>query len=130
MGRAQTRALSPAQGLRDRQKAAGAFSGAYDDVVITTIGLGALCDEMSVQGFNRDSLLAPVGLTAASLDDPASRITFRQKIKFFQNLNRLTRDPCIGLRAGQRHRLQDLGVYGYALSSFSALGAAICFGLA
>ena len=84
---------------------------------------------MRVQGFNRDSLLATVGLTAASLDDPASRITFRQKIKFFQNLQRLTRDPCIGLRAGQRHRLQDMGVYGYALSSFSTLGGAICFGL-
>lgn len=129
MDESGTGEMSPSQARLEKQQATRKFGGAYDDVLITTIGLSALCDEMRVQGFNRESLLTPVGLTTASLVDPTSRITYRQKIKFFQNLHRLTRDPCVGLRAGQRRRLQDLGVFGYALSSFSTLGAAICFGL-
>ena len=105
------------------------ISRAYDDVLIATIGLSALCDEMSAQGFDRESLLAAIGLTPASLDDPDARITFRQKVTFFQTIHRLTRDPCVGLRAGQRQRLADLGIYGFALSSSATLGDALRFGL-
>ncbi len=92
-------------------------------------GLGALCEEIEAQGVDREALLATIGLTAASLDDPLTQITLRQKIKFFQNLQRIAQDQGIGLLAGQRHRLQDFGIYGFALLSFTTLEKAIRFGL-
>ena len=106
-----------------------AASSAYDNVLITTIGLFVLCDEMAMQGFNREDFLAPIGLTPSSLDDPESRISYRQKVEFFHNIHRLTRDSCVGLRAGQRHRLHDLGLYGFALASCPTLEKALHFGL-
>ena len=129
MGASNVRKKSPLSADRGAAVAHRRTSSAYDDVLIMTIGLSALCDEMAAQGFDRANLLEPIGLTSAALDDPESVITYRQKVTFFQNIHALTRDPCIGLRAGQRHRVQDLGIYGYALSSCATLGEALRFGL-
>jgi len=127
----RARDSEPAGDERPRTSPVGRkYSSSYDDVVVTTIGMAALCDEMRTQGVNRESLLAPVGLDGPALDDPSGQITYGMKVKFFQNIGRLTRDPCVGLRAGQRHRLQDFGIYGFALSSFATLGEALSFGLA
>jgi len=125
--KSESKELRP--GLFRRRSATPAFSNAYDNVLITTIGLSALCDEMASQGYDRDSLLAAIGLTASSLDDPDARVSYGQKAQFFQNIHRLTGDPLIGLRAGQRHRIHDLGVYGFALTSCPTLGDALRFGL-
>ncbi len=93
-------------------------SSSDSDVLITAIGLAALCREMATQGVKRNLLLESVGLTSDSLDDPTTSITRRQKVQFLQNVKRGTRDPGVGLRAGQLHRLHDLGIFGYALASF------------
>src|SRR3974390_2903066 len=68
---------------------------------ILTLGLGALCQEIESQGLDREALLATIGLTPASLDDPFTQITLGQTIKFFQNVQRATQDQAIGLLAGQ-----------------------------
>ena len=89
-------------GPQQKQKS---FKPLNSGIVITAIGLAALCEEIEAQGVPREALLSTIGLTAASLDDPLTRITLRQKINFFQNLQRMTQDQAIGLLAGQRHRL-------------------------
>ena len=116
-----------------RQKSSAALyrdaSRLDSDVLITAIGLAALCREMATQGVQRNLLLESVGLTSDSLDDPTTRITRRQRVQFFQNVKRMTRDPGVGLRAGQRLRLHDLGIFGYALASFPTLEKSLRFGL-
>jgi len=106
------------------------LSSSDSDVLITAFGLEAFCREMAKQGVKRDLLLEPIGLTSESLDDPTTSITRRQKFQFLQNIKRMTRDPGVGLRAGQQHRLHDLGLFGYALSSFPTLERSLQFGLA
>ncbi len=116
-----------------RQKSSAALyrdaSRLDSDVLITAIGLAALCREMATQGVQRNLLLESVGLTSDSLDDPTTRITRRERVQFFQNVKRMTRDPGVGLRAGQRLRLHDLGIFGYALASFPTLENSLRFGL-
>src|SRR5208337_1510071 len=108
-----------------RQKSSAALyrdaSSLDSDVLITAIGLAAFCREMVTQGVKRNLLLESVGLTSDSLDDPTTSITRRRKVQFFQIVKRMARDSGVGLRAGQLHRLQDLGIFGYALASFSTL---------
>ncbi len=105
-------------------------SNSDSDVLITAFGLAAFCRQMAKQGIKRDLLLEPIGLTSESLDDPATNITRQQKFQFLQNIKRMTRDPGVGLRAGQQHRLHDLGLFGLALSSFPTLERSLRFGLA
>ena len=125
---ANIKRMRPGSGEPGPQKSEK-LSRSYDDIVVTTIGMAALCDEMRSQGCDRESLLGPVGLTSELLDDPASHISYRNRVLFFENIYRVTRDPCVGLRAGQRHRLQDLGIYAFALSAFPTVGQAMRFGL-
>lgn len=93
------------------------------------LGLGGLFEEMARQGVTREVLLANTGLTEAAFDDPTAGMTHRQKIQLFSNVKRLTSDPAVGLRAGQRQRLSDFGVFGYALASSATLGEAAVFGI-
>jgi AraC-like DNA-binding protein len=129
MGEAANRKSAHPDSGEPRPQKSEKLRRSYDDIVVTTIGMAALCDEMRAQGYDRESLLVPVGLTAESLDDPRSQIAYRNRVLFFENIHRLTRDPCIGLRAGQRHRLQDFGIYAFALSAFPTVGQAMRFGL-
>src|SRR5271166_404535 len=128
MSGGKSRAGPNHQLLLDLQEKQNRFSP-LNSGAITALGLGALCQEIESQGVDREALLSTIGLTPASLDDPLTQITPGQKIKFLENLKRMTQDQVIGLLAGQRHRLQDFGVYGLALSSFTTLEKAIRFGL-
>lgn len=112
-----------------RQIVRGVYGKSPVTVVHSMLGLGGLFEEMARQGVTRDQLIANTGLTAAAFDDPAAGMTHRQKIQLFTNVKRLTRDPAIGLRAGQRQRLSDFGVFGYAVASSATLGEAIAFGI-
>ncbi|MDR3448584.1 MAG: AraC family transcriptional regulator [Alphaproteobacteria bacterium] len=105
-------------------------SNSGSNVLITALGLAAFCREMAKQGVKPDLLLEPIGLTSESLDDPATSITRWQKFQFLQNIKRMTRDPAVGLRAGQQHQLHDLGLFGYALASFPTLERSLQFGFA
>src|SRR4051794_10774155 len=57
------------------------------------------------------------------------RMTQQQKILLFRNVRRLSTNPGVGLLAGQRQRLSDFGVFGYALASSATLGEALTFGV-
>ena len=85
-------------------------------------------EEMASYGTSRAALIANTGIELAALDDPAARMTHQQKILLFRNVQRLSANPAVGLLAGQRQRLSDFGVFGYALASSATLGDALAFG--
>lgn len=116
-------------GATPRIVARGIYGKSAEDVVQSTLGLESLFDEMARQGVARELLLADTGLKSSDFEDPTAGMTHRQKIQLFSNVKRLTSDPAVGLRAGQRQRLADFAVYGYALASSATLGDAIAFGV-
>lgn len=93
------------------------------------LGLGALFAEMADQGIAADALLRGTALDARQLEDPQARLSLRQKLAIFRNVQRLTSVPDVGLRAGARQRLSDFGVYGYALVSSKTFGDAVLLGV-
>ena len=107
----------------------GAYGSAPDLVAHSMLGIGGLFEEMASYGISRAALIANTGIELAALDDPAARMTHQQKILLFRNVQRLSPHPGVGLFAGQRQRLSDFGVFGYALASSATLGDALAFGV-
>jgi AraC-like DNA-binding protein len=107
----------------------GAYGSTPDAVTHSMLGIGGLFEEMASCGISRAALIAGTGIELAALDDPAARMTQQQKILLFRNVRRLATHPGVGLFAGQRQRLSDFGVFGYALASSATLGEAIAFGI-
>ena len=95
----------------------GAYGSAPDTVTHSMLGIGGLFEEMASYGISRAALIANTGIELAALDDPAARMTHQQKILLFRNVQRLSTHPGVALLAGQRQRLSDFGVFGYALAS-------------
>lgn len=93
------------------------------------LGLSALAATLAEQGVAATELFAGSGIDPAALADPQARMSHRQKIIVFANARRLTRDPAIGLIAGQRQRLSDFGVFGYAMASSATFGEAVALGM-
>lgn len=111
----------------------GVVSGHYGrDLVAAShsmLGLKGLFDELAAQGIRRDAVLADIGVDPAAFDVTDARLSHRDKIALFRGVQRCAPAPGTGLRAGQRQRLSDFGVYGYALSSSATFGDAVSFGI-
>jgi AraC-like DNA-binding protein len=107
----------------------GVYANDIESLTHSMMGLAALFDEMAAQGIARPSLLAGTGIKPEALDDLATRMSHQQKLVLFSNVLKLSREPGVGLRIGQRQRLSDLGVYGYALSTSATFGEAVDFGI-
>lgn len=107
----------------------GVYARDIQSLSHSMMGLASLFDEMAAQGVTRTAILADTGLKPAALNDPATRISHQQKLALFSKVLQLAREPGTGLRIGQRQRLADLGVYGYALSSSATFGEAVDFGI-
>ena len=107
----------------------GAYGSDPDTVTHSMLGIGGLFEEMASYGISRAALIANTGIELAALDDPAARMTHQQKILLFRNVQRLSTHPGVALLAGQRQRLSDFGVFGYALASSATLGDALAFGV-
>ena len=107
----------------------GSHGSELETLSHSMLGLTCLFDEMATQGVSREALFASTGLQPQTLDDPAIRMSHQQKIALFRNFLHLLCDPGMALRAGQRQRLSDFGVYGYAMSSSATFGEAVAFGI-
>lgn len=107
----------------------GVYANDIESLSHSMMGLASLFDEMATQGVTRATLLADTGIKASALNDPATRMSHQQKLALFAKVFQLSREPGVGLRIGQRQRLADLGVYGYALSSSATFGEAVDFGI-
>jgi AraC-like DNA-binding protein len=108
--------------------------GRYDDDLDTPLhgsmlGLQALVESIAEFGVPARALLAGTGIVPDTLSDNRVRISIRQKIALFANALRLSPDPAIGLLAGRRQHISNLGVLGYALVSNATLGQAVDFGV-
>lgn len=107
----------------------GSHGGELETLSHSMLGLTCLFDEMALQGVSREALLAGTGVPQQGLEDPATRMSQPQKVALFRNVLRWSSHPGVGLRAGQRQRLSDFGVFGYAMSSSATLGEAVAFGI-
>lgn len=126
----RTSAPEPSQdGTPARKTLSGRYANDLESLSHSMLGLAGLFDEMAGQGVSREALLAGSGIQPEALDDPAARMSHEQKLHLFRNVQRLSREPGVGLRIGQRQRLSDFGVYGYALSSSATFGEGIAFGI-
>ncbi|MEJ8826408.1 AraC family transcriptional regulator [Variovorax humicola] len=111
------------------RRAVGRYGSDMDAPVHNALGLTALTDAMAAHGIGADALFAGTGIAPQAPSDPEARISHRQKIALFGNVMKLSPDPAIGLLAGQRQRISDFGVFGYALLSSATFGDAVDFGI-
>ncbi|TKC87304.1 AraC family transcriptional regulator [Trinickia terrae] len=79
--------------------------------------IAALVAELGQQGVPAQAALAGTELDAPQLGAAATRVSYRQLSTVMHNALRLSRDPAIALRAGQRVHVTAYGMYGYALLS-------------
>ncbi|MCT6835806.1 MAG: AraC family transcriptional regulator, partial [Acinetobacter baumannii] len=95
------------------------IEGNYDNTPLGAntylLGLTSLFDEMGAQGHSISDVLSGTNISPDAMNHSSLYISQVQKIQLFQNIQKLSNDPLIGLRAGQKQRLSDFGVYGYAL---------------
>ena len=124
-----TERTAPPPSARPATVLVGSYGTDLDAPAHSMLGLGGLFAEMAEQGVNAQALLQDTGVQPAQLDDPDSHLSHRQKIQILRNVQRISRIPDVGLRAGARQRLSDFGVYGYALVSSATFGDAVRLGI-
>lgn len=109
------------------------IEGNYDNTLLGAntylLGLTSLFDEMGLQGHSISDVLSGTNISPDAMNQSSLYISQVQKIQLFQNIQKLSNDPLIGLRAGQKQRLSDFGVYGYALYSSRNFRQAVELGI-
>lgn len=99
------------------------------EAVHGALGMSSLFALMAEQGIPLEAVLSDTGLTVQQLASGQLSISPQQKVAIFRNIQTLSPDPGIALRAGQQLRFSDFGVYGYALLSCATMGEAVAFGV-
>jgi AraC-like DNA-binding protein len=89
----------------------------FDRQVYPAQAIAAIVAELGHQGVQASVALAGTGLDEAQLNVHTTRISYRQIDIVVRNTLRLSKDPRIALRAGQRMHVTAYGMYGYALLS-------------
>lgn len=91
-------------------------------------GLAALFDELEEQGVATPDLLAGTGIQASWRQQADAALSHAQRMALFASAQRLARRPDTALRAGQRQKIGDFGVWGYAMATSPTFGDAFRFG--
>ena len=81
--------------------------------------------QVSAAGGDALLLLKKTGLTAAQIDDPASRLNVRDQIHFLSLAADALQDDLLGFHLAQTAELRELGLLYYVLSSSESLGQAL-----
>jgi AraC-like DNA-binding protein len=79
--------------------------------------IAAVVDVLEEEGISSSRTLTGTSLKSADLRSPDTRVSYRQVETVFRNATRLSNDPAIAFRAGQRMHVIAYGMYGYALLS-------------
>ena len=79
--------------------------------------IAAVVDVLEEEGITSSRTLTGTGLCSADLRSPDTRVSYRQVETVFRNATKLSNDPGIAFRAGQRMHVIAYGMYGYALLS-------------
>jgi AraC-like DNA-binding protein len=99
----------------------------YEQRIFSPPILAAIIAELSTQGIDASVSLEGTGITASQLQAHTTRISYRQLDIVTRNALRLSNDPAVALRAGQRMRVTAYGMYGYALMSSATPAEARAF---
>lgn len=79
--------------------------------------IAALVAELEGQGVDPAGALDGTDLAAPQLSRHTTKVSYRQLDQVIRNAIRLSNDPALALRAGQRMHVTTYGMYGYALLS-------------
>lgn len=104
------------------------FSG-RDDRIEPPHKIAVLVDILGEEGVRPEDVLAGSGIEPSQVRAPETRISARQLLTVCDNALRLSRDPCLAIKAGKRIHITHFGLYGYALLSSSTPRDAIDFAL-
>jgi len=100
---------------------------AFDQPVYSPQKIAVVVAELAEQGVAPSAALEGTGLDPAQLQTASTRVSYRQFDTAFRNALRLSHDPAIALRAGQRMHITAHGIYGYALMSSPTYADAVDF---
>ncbi len=100
-----------------------------DEKIYPAHKVAALVNVLVEDGIAAADALAGSGIAETRLYAAATRVSYRQLLGVFRKALRLSSDPALALRAGQRMRITSYGMYGYALLSSPSHAASIDFGL-
>ena len=110
--------MTAAKTQRDRDAAAPARpSVGFEQRIFAPHSMAAIVSQLGAEGIDPAAALDGTGLAAEDLNCHKTRICYRQLDIVIRNALRLSGDPAIGLRAGQRMHITAYGMYGYALLS-------------
>lgn len=79
--------------------------------------IAAVVAVLREEGVSALQALSGTGLKVSDLKDVATRVSYQQVETVFRNASRLSKDPAIAFRAGQKIHIMAYGLYGYALLS-------------
>lgn len=91
--------------------------------------IAVLAEELATQGIAAARLLEGTGVATDALQSPHARVSYEQVVACYRNAVRLSTDPALGLKAGERLRLSAYGMYGYALVASANLREALEFSI-
>ena len=100
-----------------------------DEKIYPAHKLAALVNTLVDSGIAAAEALDGSGIAETRLYAAATRVSYRQLLAVFRNALRLSSDPALALRAGQRMRVTSYGLYGYALLSSPSHAASIDLGI-
>lgn len=89
----------------------------FDMRMYSPHSIAALVAELSEQGVPATATLEGTDLAEAQLHAHTTKVSYRQLDLVIRNVMRLSNDPAVALRAGQRMHITAYGMYGYALLS-------------
>jgi AraC-like DNA-binding protein len=89
----------------------------YDRCAFPAHIIAAIVAELGAEGVATSISLKGTGITPSQLENHTTRVSYRQLDIVGRNALRLSNDPAIALRAGQRMHITAYGMYGYALMS-------------
>lgn len=84
-----------------------------------------LIDHLRLQRLDPAPLLALTGLDAAALDEPGRTISVETWLRLWQEAEKLSGDPQLGLHVGEVVRPGKYGVLGYVMMSCETLGESL-----
>lgn len=108
--------------VMDGQREQGSNPGrrspaSFEQRIYSPHSIAAIVAELAGQRVNACEVLEGTNLTAPQLDSHTTKASYRQLDLVIRNALRLSNDPAVALRAGQRMHVTAYGMYGYALLS-------------
>ncbi len=117
----------PSQRKKEQRTASSVIQKQVSDDL--PMGLPALFEELAKQGVSAETICAEAGVPRSSRNVALRTILSDDLPAIFQASARLAKHPETALRAGQRQKISNFGVFGFALVTSKTFADAFRFGL-